>query len=237
MIRTSIFNATGVQGWRQSSPFVGMAISLQMPTEAAIDGLIEWEPIPSSTVDRINWRERQRTVEITPVANVDQAWMLAQSQVPVHCIGIIERIATLITVQALDEDGLPISTWRLDGQEIFEGTLDHPNPANGSISITWWLRQDSINYWSQLPVIDGLPTSRLPGADMIQSWTDDLHGWNARYWDQQQIVCPDASRQTLWVSFLADSDAWKILAKGRIGGYHQQRSGRDSAGHSARVRS
>jgi hypothetical protein len=237
MIRTSIFQATGVNGWRQSSPFAGMSISAALPEYLAIDGLIEWEPLPGSAVDRVRWQERQRTVSISPAAAVEASWLLAQSQVPAHSVGIIERIATLVIVEAIDEDGVPITSWRLDGQEIFDGSLNHPDPLQGTIALAWYLRQDSINYWSRLPVIDALATSRLPGDDLVQSWTDDLHGWNARHWDQQQLVLPDASRQTLWLSVLADSTAWRISAKGRLGGYYQQRSGRDSAGASARKRS
>lgn len=236
MIRTSIFQATGVNGWSQSLPFVGNAISTQLGKSYAIDGLITWEPIPSATVDRIRWSERQRSTQLIPLTT-ERSWLLAKSSVPVHCVGVIERIATLVEIEALDEDGVPITSWRLDGQTIFRGFLSHPDPVQGDLEVRWHLRQDSINYWSPINNINGIDASVLPGEDLIEPWDDDLYGWNARHWDQQQLIVPDGSRQTLWLSVRADSQRWLIRAKGRIGGYYQQRSGRDSAGDSARKRS
>jgi hypothetical protein len=162
--------------------------------------------------------------------------MLATFQVPAHCVGVIESISSLLEIDAVDEVGIPISTWRLDGQEWIQGQLIHPDPVQGTLRIRWELRQDSINYWSPILNINNANGDALPGADLISPWRDDLFGWSAPS-RRMQIVVPDATRQTLWAIIEVDEPRWMVRGKGRISGYVQQRSGRDSAGDSARVRS
>lgn len=238
MIRTSLFDATGINGWNLSSPFYGNAISLPNPLSFAIDGLVEWEPQPGFAADRIQWTERQRTVVSFSPSLAREGWVLSTVSTSPHQVGIIERIATLVEVDALDEDGVPITTFRLDGQEIFDGVVQHPIPALGSLSLAWALRQEGLSYYQAIGAIDAVPFSAIGGEEMVPPWADDLFGWNARSWDQLQLVYPDGYRVRLWLIAQATvADAWTVRAKGRLGGYAQARSGRDAAGRSARVRS
>jgi hypothetical protein len=237
MIRTSLFNALGVNGWNMSSQFSGLAISVNNPRSFAIDGTVEWQPEPGFDPERIQWAERQRTVAFEPTTSA-LMWLLATESTSPHQVGVIERVATLLEVDALDGDGLPLTTFVLDGQEIFNGVLEHPIPGFGELSIGWRLRQEDYTYFRVVGAIDAVPYDAVPGNDVVPPWSDDVYGWNARYWDQLQIVYPAGYRVRLWVLAQADFlHAWRIRAKGRMGGYAQARGGRDSAGRSARVRS
>lgn len=237
MIRTSL-NATGVNGWNMASQFSGLAISLPNPLSFAIDGTVEWEPQPGFAADRVQWSERQRSLVTIAPTTSRLGWMLAAKSTSPHQVGIIERIATLLEIDALDEDGIPITTFRLDGQAIFDGALQHPIPAQGELNLSWLLRQEGVSYHRILGPIDAVPFDGIAGDDLIPQWNNDMFGWNARHWDQTQYVYPDGIRVRLWLVAQADeNDAWLIRATGRLGGYAQARSGRDSAGRSARVRS
>lgn len=236
MIRTSV-DALGVNGWAKAANFSGLAIKASLPSVFAIDGTVEWEPAPGFSPERIQWAERQRTVAFSPTTD-RLGWMIASTSTSPHQVGIIERIATLIEIDALDEDGVPIMTVVLDGQETFDGILLHPDPFAGTLSIGWALRQEDYTRYRVVGPIDGVPHQAIPGEDVIPPWDDDVFGWNARHWDQTQYVYPDGYRVRIWVDCQATvADVWAIRAKGRLGGYAQARGGRDCAGRSARVRS
>lgn len=228
----------GVWGEHLRTNFAGNAFILQPSQRFAVDGGVYWQPQPWSDTERLRWAERQRSSEVI-VPGVDwRCWQIANFDLVPHQLGIIERIATLVLVTALDDDGVPINRTTLDGSEIFEGTIEHPNPLRGVLRVRWSLTSEDLSRNAVGTVFSGVLVENRPGVAWLPTWQDDLFGWNSRYSDNLQLVIPDSTRLRLWVELQATTpDNWSVAAKGRIGGYAQTRGGRDAAGNSARVRS
>lgn len=177
---------------------------------------------PALRVDAIAWRESGREVQFVTTGQA-AAWLVASMNWTGYDVGIVERIATLVVVEALDDDGIPLASWRLDGETMLDGgVISHPTPARGVLRLLWRLQGVTASGGDRERTTDAASPYLLDGSDAIPPWDYDAFGWRSRFVDDMQIVFPRAELARLWLQASGQAAAWRISARGRLGGYAQK---------------
>lgn len=245
MMRNSSFPAAlGVWGPSEQRRYVANVEPL--PNLADVPTVTEESAKPDgrpwTDPERVRWSEQTRPVEFAPSHTQWRAWMLAYFEVPDLQMGVIEKIATYANVQAHNEAGVTLATWKLDGTDPTLHTLTHPILAGGTLSFRWRLTGSERTQGPPSSQVANVPSEYVPGNDLIRPWTTDVNGWNAPWGKRQQMIIDAQTRVRLWLEVIRstpsiDSSFWRIAAVGRLGGYAQMRGPGKAALVDARVRS
>ncbi len=118
-----------------------------------------------------------------------EVWEVARCEVPRYAVGTLERVATFLQAQPLDDGGAP------DGPP-FVTSMDTPLCAvpshptlNEDLDVRWHLRQHNGRLPS--PLI-AAPSQHLPicdGADGLPAqWSDWRYTWQGRYTEHHKSV-------------------------------------------------
>lgn len=152
--------------------------------------------------------------------------------IPSGSVGIIERVPTMLTVDALDDDGLPIFTYgNTNGEDPCLNRLVHPDPQIANLTWLWRVVQNHVPG-------DGAPNLPLPGPvsplaivgdDLLDPWTDMRYGDRARWGDRQQFVVRPSTQVRYWVTFFGPTDRYSIRVGARLAGYRQLTGRRGAA--------
>lgn len=217
--------ALGVWGLQPNVQFSGQAYHFPNLWQQPV--VTEWSAKPDRAPwrapERVRWNERQQLASISPSATM-RSWVLAEFQVPTLHQGTIERLVSYVKIRALDEDGLPIATFVLNGQDPTAGPIVHPIPARGELQLRWRLTGCELQQTPPPNNLNGIASQFTVGEDLVPAWSLDQYGWDVRWGDRQQLLVAAQTRVRLWLEVgqtVAGSDFWFITATGRIGGYTQ----------------
>lgn len=198
---------------------------------------------PQASPERVQWIDRQRCVDVDPaeVSSFGVTYEIVRVDVPLGSVGVIERLPTVFTVDALDEGGVPMFSYgAINGERPCLSELVHPDPAvTEPLTWRWELTEvattsnaddNTIGY--QGPV----DPMQIQGDPLAERWSDLKWGTNARWADELQIVLAPHSQARLWVTFFGPPNRFRINVGARIGGYRQSGGRRGAAVRAATQR-
>jgi len=190
---------------------------------------------PADSAERVCWVDRQRCIDCDPAEIVPEgvAWELVTVEVPSSSVGVLEILHTILSVEALDEDGVPVYTYAgLGGERPCLEELEHPDDDVDPLSWRWSLQvQHTPTHGGpggagayQGPV---LPQHVL-GTPRIPAW-DDLRYGHARPAQDLDLVIGARERVSVWVELYGPPDRYRVRAGARLAGYTQSAGRRGAA--------
>lgn len=152
--------------------------------------------------------------------------------VPTASVGIIERVPTMLSVDALDENQVPIFTFaNTNGEDPCLDRLVHPDPTVDNLTWTWRVVQNHVPAEGapNLPLPGPVSPSAIAGDDLINPWSDMRYGDRSRWGDRQQFVVRSSTQVRYWVTFFGPVDRYRVRVGARLAGYYQLTGRRGAA--------
>jgi hypothetical protein len=157
-------------------------------------------------------------VECVPVAvqDIPLVWEVARQELGRYRVGTLERLATYLAAQPLDEQGQPTGPRFVSS--FTTGLCDAVEHPDGTVlTFRWHLRHhdgETPNPLTAAPP-EWMPRS-LPPSGLPASWSDWRYTWHGRYTDNQRSLL-SARWLRLFVELSATNRAqWRIRAGGLL---------------------
>lgn len=203
--------------------------ALQVPDAVATDH-------PSATNERLDWFDVAECIDVASnqIALGGTAWELGRWVVQRYNLLTLERIGFRASVTALDEDGEPLATTILDGEDPCAVPIVHPDPAVANPLAFRFLVQvvrvplsgDGI----LPPLLRASAPNLIPSSSPVIQYPDLRFGWREGWPHLNQFVGGGRSLLRYILTIDGDPDRWSLRMMGRISGYTQQ-PGRTDAAH------
>jgi len=163
----------------------------------------------------LRWGDAVRCVPVV-VQDVPLVWEVARQDVPRYRVGCLERLATYLAAQPLDEQGQPTGPRFVSSFDT--GLCDAVEHPDGStLTFRWHLRHHD----GETPGVlvgappEALPQS-LPPAGLPATWADWRYTWHGRYTDTMRALLT-ARWLRLFVELqAANRSGWRIRAGGLL---------------------
>ncbi len=152
--------------------------------------------------------------------------------IPTASVGIVERVPTMMTVEALDDDGFPIFTYaNTNGEDPCLDRLVHPDGAVDNLTWAWRVVQNHVpaDGAPNLPLPGPVSPNAIAGDDLLNPWNDMRYGDRSRWGDRQQFVVRSSTQVRYWVTFFGPVDRYRIRVGARLAGYYQLTGRRGAA--------
>lgn len=189
---------------------------------------------PADASERVRVLEAQRCVDIQSLLIVPTGvvFELVRYDIPVGAVGVLERIPTILEVQALDDQGEVIFTYPIEqtnGRQPCLRFLTHPDEGVGALFWTWHLTTSHVGWLQGVGNYLGpIPPHQIEGAHLIPPWSDLRVGHVERWGDRRQILVGELMEVRLWLELRGATGRWSVHAGGQLGGYWQS-AGRKGA--------
>lgn len=167
---------------------------------------------PSGSSEAIHWTESARVRDVQ-ASNGATSLEVARLDLPLGALVVVERLATYLRAQALDDAGEPV------GEPFVTGCCADPfgpwHPTSGErLDVRWWL----VGAPRQRAAMDG-PAHAISGSpiQIEPSWNDLRYEWGSRYSVDLKLVVPK-SIESIRLVAVPDSGAspWSIKVGGRL---------------------
>lgn len=182
---------------------------------------------PSEASEAVRPIVVQRCIDVDEddISEVGTAFELTRIvHVPSAAIGIVERLPTMLNVEALDANKDPIFTFgNTNGQDPCLDELQHPDAAVGPLTWVWRIVMQHVpsNSAPNLPLAGPAGAGAVMGDDLVPPWTDIRYGDLSRWGDRQQFVVRPSTQVRYWVTFFGPSGRYRIRVGARLAGYWQ----------------
>ncbi len=182
---------------------------------------------PADSSEALAWRELARVAElpdVLPRTGDGFAVQLLELEVPQWAGVVVERVATYLDVQALDDEGEPIG----DRVRTAEFCCSDPfpefvHPTTGTeLRFRWALLAVKAG---DPPLVFGSPASHVPtssATQILQTWDDLRFAWGSRYSTDLRLVVP-AGASSIRLYAIAEetgplgASPWRVRVGGRLG--------------------
>lgn len=190
---------------------------------------------PSDASEAVRVMEVQRCIQVQ-AANLSTSGVsfeLVHFPIPHAAIGIVERVPTVLEVDALDENLEPIFSWSIEetngGRPCLE-QLEHPEVAGGILRWQWRIVTTHVGWTGGFDgqYLGPLPPAAIFGRDLLDPWSDLRFGHASIWGDRLQLIASPQSLIRYWVTFFGVTGRWRIHVGGKLSGYWQS-AGRKGA--------
>lgn len=197
---------------------------------------------PYGTNERLEWFDQADCIDVASneIAVTGRVWELARIVVHRYNLVTIERIGYRASVTALDDQGDPLATFILDGEDPCAVPLTHPDPAVvNPLGFRFLLQINRLPSSSNgilPPLLVGAAPNLLPSDSPVLSYPDIRFGWREGWPNMNQFTDGGRSLVRFFVTLAGDPNRWELRQMGRLSGYQQQPGRTRAAQHNANAR-
>lgn len=186
-------------------------ISGFVPSDGNVGGNVHLAEGPHA----LEWGDAVRCIPIE-VTDFAQVWEVTRQHLPLYRVGTLERLATYLAAQPLDEQGQPVGPRFVSSFDTpLCDAVDHPDGTR--LHFRWHLRHHDGGTPGLLAAAppESMPQS-LPPQGLPASWSDWRYTWHGRYTESMRALLSRAWLR-LFVELRAENRAgWRIRAGGLL---------------------
>lgn len=187
---------------------------------------------PAAASEKVRVFDRQRCTSnsgsVDPIVPTGATFELIRYDIPSQAVGILNRIPTVLEVEATDQ-GVPIFTYGgLNGERPCLDELRHPDPAV-TLPLTWLWRVTTTDNGPGQPYQGPIRPGDVFGDDLIEPWRDLRNGHGNRWPDHLHYVMHPRKTLHYWVTLFGPTNRFRVTVGGRFGGYWQTAGRRGAA--------
>ena len=209
---------------------------------AQLDSFDQYQS-PASASEVLRPFELQRCIEDLSPQPDGVSFEILRYDIPSASIGIVERVPTVLDVEALGPLPNPqvvrevlFSYGSLDGSRPCRDQLEHPDPLVLQ-PLTWQFRitlthdpgLENVTSPLQGPIIP----RNIPGDDLVEPWRDLRFGTNSIWGDKQGRPILPRYQVRYWITLFGPAAQFRVTVGARLGGYWQLAGRRGDALYAA----